>query len=107
MSRRAGQALYARSGQAGQEQVRGDRLLVANNLSDNAVLLDIASGSVERSFDLSRTSYIPSGFPYAVVVNKAGTTAWCSALVRPLGFQTEPNSQVSSESPHTRCRCSE
>ena len=57
---------------------KGDRLLVANNLSDNAVLLDVASGKIESSFDLSRKRYVPSGYPYAVVVNKAGTVAWCS-----------------------------
>jgi DNA-binding beta-propeller fold protein YncE len=56
----------------------GDRLLVANNLSDNLVLLDVNSGEIRSSFDLSRTRFIPSGFPYTVIVNKAGTKAWCS-----------------------------
>ena len=61
-----------------QTGANSDRLLVANNLSDNVVLLDASSGSVLQSFDLSRSRYVPSAFPYTVVANKAGTKAWCS-----------------------------
>jgi DNA-binding beta-propeller fold protein YncE len=57
---------------------KGDHLLVTNNLSDNVVLLDANSGEIRSSFDLSRTRFIPSAFPYTVIVNKAGTKAWCS-----------------------------
>ena len=57
---------------------KGDRLLVANNLSDNVVMLDVSSGEILKSFDLSRSRYVPSAFPYTVVANKAGTKAWCS-----------------------------
>jgi DNA-binding beta-propeller fold protein YncE len=57
---------------------KGDRLLIANNLSDNVVLLDVASGRIEKSFDLSRNRYIPSEYPYTVIANKAGTKAWVS-----------------------------
>jgi DNA-binding beta-propeller fold protein YncE len=56
----------------------GDRLLIANNLSDNVVLLDVNSGKIEKSFDLSRSRYIPRDYPYTVVANKAGTKAWVS-----------------------------
>src|SRR5271165_721899 len=56
----------------------GDRLLVANNLSDNVVLLDVASGQILKSFDLSRSRYVPSEYPYTVIANKAGTKAWVS-----------------------------
>jgi DNA-binding beta-propeller fold protein YncE len=56
----------------------GDRLLVANNLSDNVVLLDMNSGQVLKSFDLSRSRYVPAAYPYTVVANKAGTKAWAS-----------------------------
>ena len=56
----------------------GDRLLVANNLSDNVVLLDVASGQILQSFDVSTSKYIPAAYPYAVVANKAGTKAWVS-----------------------------
>jgi DNA-binding beta-propeller fold protein YncE len=57
---------------------KGDRLLIANNLSDNAILLDVSSGKIEKSFDLSRSRYIPAAYPYTVVANKAGTKAWVS-----------------------------
>ena len=55
-----------------------DRLLVANNLSDNAVLLDSADGRVLQQFDLSTHEMIPSSFPYTVVVSRDGRRAWCS-----------------------------
>jgi DNA-binding beta-propeller fold protein YncE len=56
----------------------GDRLLVANNLSDNVVLLDVPSGQILKSFDLSRSRYVPAEYPYTVIANKAGTKAWVS-----------------------------
>jgi DNA-binding beta-propeller fold protein YncE len=56
----------------------GDRLLIANDLSDNAVVLDTMSGKILQSFDLSRSRYIPSAYPYTVVANKEGTKAWVS-----------------------------
>lgn len=57
---------------------KGDRLLIANDLSDNVVLLDVNSGSILKSFDLSRSKYVPAAFPYTVIANKAGTKAWVS-----------------------------
>ena len=56
----------------------GDRLLIADNLSDNVVLLDVSSGQILKSFDLSRSRYIPAEYPYTVITNKAGTKAWVS-----------------------------
>ena len=41
-----------------------DKLLVANNLSDNAMLLDPATGKVLQSFDLSTDDLVLSSFPY-------------------------------------------
>jgi len=55
-----------------------DKLLVANNLSDNAVLLDPASGKVLQSFDLSTSDLVPSSFPYSCVATRDGRRAWCS-----------------------------
>jgi sugar lactone lactonase YvrE len=57
---------------------KDDRLLVANNLSDNVVLLDATSGQILKSFDLSRSRYVPAAYPYTVIANKAGTKAWVS-----------------------------
>jgi DNA-binding beta-propeller fold protein YncE len=56
----------------------GDRLLIANNLSDNAILLDVNSGAIQKSFDLSASKYVPAAYPYTVVVNREGTKAWVS-----------------------------
>lgn len=58
--------------------VRGDRLLVADNLSDNVVVLDVSSGHILESFDVSTSRYIPAAYPYTVVANRAGTNAWVS-----------------------------
>src|SRR5207247_629525 len=55
-----------------------DRLLVANNLSDNVVLLDSTNGRILQQFDLSKHQMVPSSFPYTVVVTKDGLHAWCS-----------------------------
>ena len=56
----------------------GDRLLVANNLSDNVILIDAANGNVLQRFDLSTNQLIPTAYPYAVVVMRDGRRAWCS-----------------------------
>lgn len=56
----------------------GDRLLVANNLADSAVLLDVASGHLLKTFDLSTSKYVPASYPYTVIANKSGTKAWVS-----------------------------
>jgi DNA-binding beta-propeller fold protein YncE len=56
----------------------GDRLLVANNLSDDVVLLDVTSGQTLKTFDLSTGKYLPAAYPYTAVANKAGTKAWVS-----------------------------
>jgi DNA-binding beta-propeller fold protein YncE len=56
----------------------GDRLLVANNLSDNVVLLDPADGRILKQFDLSTHQIVPTSFPYTVVASRDGRRAWCS-----------------------------
>ena len=55
-----------------------DRLLVANNLSDNVVLLDVANGRVLQRFDLSTSDLVPSSFPYTCAVTHDTRRAWCS-----------------------------
>jgi DNA-binding beta-propeller fold protein YncE len=55
-----------------------DRILVANNLSDNVVLLDAVRGKLLQKFDLSTSSLVPSSFPYTVVASRDGKRAWCS-----------------------------
>ena len=55
-----------------------DELLIANNLSDNVILMDTADGRVLQSFPLSTHEMIPSSFPHAVVATRDGKRAWCS-----------------------------
>ena len=55
-----------------------DKLLIANNLSDNVVLLDPANGKILQTFDLSTSDLVPSSFPYTVVATHDGRRAWCS-----------------------------
>ncbi len=45
-----------------------EKLLVAENLSDDAVLLDAATGAVEKRFDLSESDAVPGAYPIAVAV---------------------------------------
>lgn len=53
-----------------------EKLLVADNLSDNAVLLDAHSGQIEKSFDLSESDTVPSTYPIALAVDKSGKRAF-------------------------------
>jgi DNA-binding beta-propeller fold protein YncE len=55
-----------------------ERLLVANNLSDNVILLDAVTGAILQQYDLSTNRLVPSAYPYAVVVTRDGRRAWCS-----------------------------
>jgi DNA-binding beta-propeller fold protein YncE len=56
----------------------GNQLLVADNLSDDVLLLDIGNGKILRRFDLSTSDWIPASYPYAVEVSRDGRRAWCS-----------------------------
>ncbi len=55
-----------------------ERLLVAENLADDAVLLDAKSGQVLERFDLSIGPDVPAAYPYAVVATRDGKTGYCS-----------------------------
>ena len=70
----AGLALVSAQGQ----DHAHDRLLVANNLSDNVVLLDVATGKLRQRFDLSTSDLVPSSFPYNCVATRDARRAWCS-----------------------------
>ncbi len=74
----SGQAIPYPAGLAVVKYDGGDALLVAENLADDVVLLSVRTGKVLQRFDLSVGKYIPTSFPYGVVVNRDGTRAWCS-----------------------------
>ncbi|MFY9854630.1 MAG: bifunctional YncE family protein/alkaline phosphatase family protein [Terracidiphilus sp.] len=53
-----------------------EKLLVADNLSDDVLLLDAASGKIEKRFDLSETDAVPGTYPIALAVTKDSTRAF-------------------------------
>ena len=59
------------SGVAGHE-----KLLIAENLSDDAVLIDVATGAIEKRFDLSESDAVPATYPIAVAVTRDGKRAF-------------------------------
>ena len=73
-----GQAIPYPAGVAVVKSADGDELLIAENLADDAVLLSARTGKVLRRFDLSVGQYVPTSFPYGVVVSRDSVRAWCS-----------------------------
>jgi len=57
---------------------QADRLLIADNYSDNFVLVDSSSGKILKSVDVSGHQIVPSEFPYTCVAARNGRQAWCS-----------------------------
>ena len=55
-----------------------DKLLIANNFSDNAILLDVATGKTLETFNLSTNDVVPAAYPYTCVATKDGRRGWCS-----------------------------
>jgi DNA-binding beta-propeller fold protein YncE len=53
-----------------------EKLLVADNLSDDVLLLDPASGAIEHRFDLSESNAVPSVYPGALAISKDGRRAF-------------------------------
>jgi DNA-binding beta-propeller fold protein YncE len=53
-----------------------DSILVTENLSDSVVLLDVQTGLITRSFDLSVSENVPATYPIAVAVTQDGKRAF-------------------------------
>ena len=53
-----------------------EKLLVAGNLSDDVLLIDAATGAIERRFDLSENDAVPSTYPVALSVAKDSKRAF-------------------------------
>jgi DNA-binding beta-propeller fold protein YncE len=49
-----------------------ERLLVADNLSDDVLLMDAVTGAVVTRFDLSESDAVPSTYPVALALTKDG-----------------------------------
>ena len=54
----------------------GEKLLVADNLSDDVLVMNAATGAVEKRFDLSESDAVPSTYPVALALAKDGTRAF-------------------------------
>ncbi|HEY1471711.1 MAG TPA: hypothetical protein VGF61_21915 [Candidatus Acidoferrum sp.] len=55
-----------------------ERILVASNNSDEAILLNSSDGRVVQRFDLSTFKRIPGSLPYATVMSGDGKRGWVS-----------------------------
>jgi YVTN family beta-propeller protein len=55
-----------------------EKLLVADNLSDDALLIEITTGKILHRFDLSMSEHVPASYPYNIVADRAGKRAWVS-----------------------------
>ncbi len=53
-----------------------EKLLVAENLSDDVALLDPSTGVIGQRFDLSESNTVPSTYPVALAVSKDGNRAF-------------------------------
>jgi len=51
-------------------------LLVAENLSDDVILIDPTTGAIRERFDLSESDAVPSTYPVALAVPKSGSRAF-------------------------------
>ena len=57
---------------------KGDEMLVAENLADDAVLISAIDGKVLHRYQLSAGKYVPSAMPYGAVVTRDGKIGWVS-----------------------------
>ena len=55
---------------------QGEKLLVADNLADDVLLLDAVTGKVEHRFDLAESDTVPGVFPIALAVSRDGNRAY-------------------------------
>ena len=54
----------------------GGKLLVADNLSDDVLLMDAETGAIDTRFDLSENDAVPSTYPVALTVSPDGKHAY-------------------------------
>jgi DNA-binding beta-propeller fold protein YncE len=53
-----------------------ERLLIADNLSDDVLLIDPATGTILHRFDLAETASVPTVYPIALAVTKDSSRAF-------------------------------
>ena len=71
----------------------GEKLLVADNLSDDVLLMDAKTGAIEKRFDLSESDAVPSTYPVALAVtsdeSRAFVALWNSSEVVELDLKKD------------------
>ncbi len=55
-----------------------EKLLVADNLSDDVLLLNASTGAVEHRFDLAESDSVPAVYPVALTVSRDGKRVWAA-----------------------------
>ena len=55
---------------------KGDELLIAENLADDAVLISAVDGKVLHRYSLSTGKYVPSALPFGATVTRDGKIGW-------------------------------
>jgi len=55
-----------------------EKLLIAENLADDAIVLDTESGKVLQRFPLSTADVVPAAFPVGVTATRDGKIGFCS-----------------------------
>ena len=53
-----------------------EKLLIAENLTDDVLLIDAATGKIEHRFDLTESDAVPSTYPVALQLSKDGKRAF-------------------------------
>ena len=61
---------------SGSVQGLSDRLLVAENLSDEVLLMDAESGAILKRFDVSENQAVPSTYPASLAVSQDGSRGY-------------------------------
>jgi len=95
----AGMAIPLPTGLAVVRSAAGEEeLLVADEFSDDVLLIDVASGKVVKRFDLATTRVVPSNYPIAVIASRdahrAYVALWNGSAVAELNLE---NGAVSSK----------
>lgn len=74
----AGYAVPYPAGMAVVKREGGEALLIAENLADDAVLLDTAEGKVLERLYLGQGKWVPSQYPHSAVTSHDGRRGWVS-----------------------------
>ena len=53
-----------------------EKLLVAGNLSDDVLVVNAASGNIEKTFDLAESDAVPGTYPIALAITRDGRRAF-------------------------------